>query len=282
VVSDDNLLAFYGTGSFERDRLSAGRGKLEFVRIQELLRRFLPGPPLRVLDVGGGPGNHANWLTEDGYDVKLIDVTPEMVQQARQQAGEPPGFEATVGDARDLAEPDESADAVLLLGPLYHLPAPDDRMKALAEAHRVLRPGGFLAAAAISRYTFLLDLLRARQAEQATLTELTDVLADGQLLKSETFTTAYFHQPHELRDELLAAGLTEVQVLAIEGPGWVHFKTAGRREGTPGTPDDPDLLAQAVAVARLVETEPSLLGASAHILGLASRPDDNSAGPLPP
>ena len=80
----------------------------------------------------------------------------EMVQQARQQAGEPPGFEATVGDARDLAEPDESADAVLLLGPLYHLPARDDRMKALAEAHRVLRPGGFLAAAAISRYTFLL------------------------------------------------------------------------------------------------------------------------------
>jgi SAM-dependent methyltransferase len=123
--------------------------------------------PGGVLDVGGGPGNYATWLAEDGYEVKLIDATPELVEQAR--AGEPPAFEAAVGDARDLAEPDESADAVLLLGPLYHLPARDNRMKALAEAHRVLRPGGLLAAAAISRYTIVIDLLRARQAEQGTL-----------------------------------------------------------------------------------------------------------------
>jgi SAM-dependent methyltransferase len=160
---------------------------------------------------------------------------------------------------------------VLLLGPLYHLPARDDRMKALAEAHRVLRPGGLLAAAAISCYTLLLGLLRARKAEEGTLIALADVLANGRLLKSETFTTAYFHQPQELRGELLAAGLTEVEVLAVEGPRWVHFETAGPREGAAGTPDDPDLLAQAVAVARLVETEPSLLGSSAHIPGLASR-----------
>lgn len=105
------------------------------------------------------------------------------------------GVRGRRGDARDLAEPDESADAVLLLGSLYHLPARDNRMKALAEAYRVLRPGGLLPAAAISRYTIVLDLLRARHAEQGTLIELADVLADGQLLKSETFTTAYFHQP---------------------------------------------------------------------------------------
>ena len=67
VVTDDNLLAFYGSGTFERDRLSAGRGKLELIRTKELLRRFLPDPPGRVLDVGGGPGNYATWLAEDGY-----------------------------------------------------------------------------------------------------------------------------------------------------------------------------------------------------------------------
>jgi 2-polyprenyl-3-methyl-5-hydroxy-6-metoxy-1,4-benzoquinol methylase len=197
---------------------------------------------VRVLDVGGGPGNHANWLAEDGYEVKLIDMTPKLVQQARHRAGEPPASATTAGDARDLAEADESADAVLLLGPLYHLPARDDRMKALAEAHRVLRPGGLLAAAAISCYTLLLGLLRARKAEEGTLIALADVLANGRLLKSETFTTAYFHQPQELRGELLAAGLTEVEVLAVEGPRWVHFETAGPREGAAGTPDDPDRL----------------------------------------
>jgi 2-polyprenyl-3-methyl-5-hydroxy-6-metoxy-1,4-benzoquinol methylase len=82
---------------FERDRLSAGRGKLELARTQELLRRFLPDPLVRVLDVGGGPGNHVNWLAEDGYEVKLIDMTPKLVQQARHRAGEPPAFETHRG-----------------------------------------------------------------------------------------------------------------------------------------------------------------------------------------
>lgn len=271
--SEDKLRAFYGTGTFERDRLSAGRGRLEFLRTQELLRRFLPSPPARVLDVGGGPGSHAGWLADDGYEVKLIDLTPELVQQARQRAGEPPGFEAVVGDARDLDEPDGSADAVLLLGPLYHLPDRADRMAALAEARRVLRPNGVIAVAAISRYTVLLDLLRAREASGAVLDALAaGPFQDGRLLESGIFTTAFFHRPQGLSDELAASGLTDVQVFGIEGPGWLLFDPPPGREGAAGTSDDPELLAQAVVVARLVEAEPSLLGASSHLLGLATRP----------
>ena len=100
-----------------------------------------------VLDVGGGPGGHACWLAARGYRVHLIDVTPLHVELARQASARQPGAPlagAEVGDARALPWPDGAADAVVLFGPLYHLTERADRLKALREAHRVLRPGGEL------------------------------------------------------------------------------------------------------------------------------------------
>src|SRR5665213_1336718 len=92
-------------------------GRLEFVRTQELLRRVLPAPAARVLDVGGATGIHAIWLAEDGYDVELVDPVDHHVAAAREIGT----FRAREGDARSLIEADDSVDAVLLLGPLYHL-----------------------------------------------------------------------------------------------------------------------------------------------------------------
>jgi ubiquinone/menaquinone biosynthesis C-methylase UbiE len=97
-----------------------------------------------VLDVGGGPGTYAAPLARHGYRVHVVDPVPLHIDQARQAAGAGPaaGFTAALGDARDLAGPGESQDAVLLFGPLYHLTAPADRQQALAEARRVLAPEG--------------------------------------------------------------------------------------------------------------------------------------------
>src|SRR5206468_8904059 len=114
----------------------------------ELLDRLLPRPPARLLDVGGGPGTHAAPLARRGYRVHLVDPVPLHVGQARQAAGADPaaGFTAALGDARALPTPDESQDAVMLFGPLYHLTEAAHRQQALGEAWRVLRPGGRLLA----------------------------------------------------------------------------------------------------------------------------------------
>ncbi|MGH9209081.1 MAG: class I SAM-dependent methyltransferase [Acidimicrobiales bacterium] len=88
-----------------------------------------------MLDIGGGTGVYARWLLDQGYDVTLIDPVELHITQATQT-----GVPATVGDARHLDHPDESIDVALLLGPLYHLTEPEDRLAALAEARRVLRP----------------------------------------------------------------------------------------------------------------------------------------------
>jgi len=105
---------------YERDRLLGGTSRIEFARTQLLLRRYLPAPPARVVDVGGGAGAYAAWLARDGYEVRLLDAVPLHVAQAREAAARQPdhGFSAEVGDARSLPFPHEWADAVLLLGPV--------------------------------------------------------------------------------------------------------------------------------------------------------------------
>ncbi len=106
-----------------QERLTSGGLTLEFLRTQILLRRYLPAPPAQVLDVGGGSGVYASWLAGLGYQVHLVDPVP----LHREQAARLGGFAVSAGDARDLAQADASADAVLLLGPLYHLTSRADR-----------------------------------------------------------------------------------------------------------------------------------------------------------
>ncbi len=117
----------------EAERLRRGAGRLEFVRTQEIIRRHLAAAPLDILDVGGGAGAHAAWLADDGYAVHVVDPMPSHVEQAKRLGGPRRRITAEVGDARALRAKDQSADAVLLLGPLYHLTEQTDRIRALRE-----------------------------------------------------------------------------------------------------------------------------------------------------
>jgi ubiquinone/menaquinone biosynthesis C-methylase UbiE len=266
-----DLASFYSEGTYERDRLGRGRGRLEFARMRELLARFLPAPPARILDVGGGPGIYAGWLAREGYDVALVDLVPTLVEQARAHSAEQPAspFASRTGDARKLDFSTASADAVVELGPLYHLPEATDRRQALAEAYRVLRPGAPLLVGAISRYTVLFDAMRMGTLDETAIKRMqAGTLASGRLDSSGTFAAAYLHRPDELAKEIAGAGFRDVQVLGVEGPGWMLFQTAGR-EGSPETPIGDDVVLEgAIWCARATEGEPSLLEASAHLLGI--------------
>ena len=110
-MPDQRLIDFYSSQCDEAGRLLHPEGRLEFVRVQQLVRTLLPGPPARVLDVGGGTGVHAAWLAQDGHDVTLIDLVPDHVRQARALAESlPHAFAVKVGDARATGESDASAD----------------------------------------------------------------------------------------------------------------------------------------------------------------------------
>src|SRR5438034_6131303 len=124
----EEIINHYASG-YEADRLNSQSGQLECERTHELLKRFLPPVPATILDVGGGPGAHACWLAKQGYEVHLIDITPlhvEMAIAASARQPEAPLASVTVGDARSLLRNERTVDAVLLLGPLYHLTARAD------------------------------------------------------------------------------------------------------------------------------------------------------------
>ncbi|MFC0506079.1 class I SAM-dependent methyltransferase [Micromonospora costi] len=260
------IMDFYRQGG-ERDRLAAGQGRLEFLRTWDVLTRVLPPPPAAVVDVGGATGVYAGPLARAGYAVHVVDPVPEHVAEAAAL----PGVTAARGDARALPAADHSVDAVLLFGPLYHLPERADRVAVWREAGRVVRPGGVVVGATISRFASLFDGFVKDYFSDPRFRPLVErALVDGlhHNLDAERtwFTTAYFHHPDELVGEPAEAGLDVRRRVAVEGPLWMaeHRLTEllASREGT-------DLVLE---LSRRVEEEPSLLGASSHVLTVATAP----------
>ncbi|MEU3731208.1 class I SAM-dependent methyltransferase [Streptomyces sp. NPDC033538] len=260
------IVRFYSEAVDEADRLSStADGHLEMVRTQELLRRHLPSAPARVLDVGGGPGTHARWLVEDGYAVHLVDPIPRHVEQARST-----GATVELGDARHLTADAGSYDVVLMLGPMYHLPERADRDRALAEARRVLKPGGLLAVAGINRYASLFEhAAYAHLHEEPMRESIGAILATRIHDGKKAFTTAYFHSGEQLRDEVAAAGFVGAAVFGIEGPAWSLLAAAERNTGQSFR--ESPLFESVLTAARMAEPYPELLAASSHLLAVGRR-----------
>jgi ubiquinone/menaquinone biosynthesis C-methylase UbiE len=255
----------------EQDRLRFGIGQLEFARTCDIIQRFGPSPPAVVLDIGGGAGIYALWLASLEYEVHLIDPVPKHCQQAEVASAQSshPLFCIKLGDARNLQVPDASADIVLLLGPLYHLIDKKDRIQSLREAARVLRHGGLVFAAAISRFASAIDGLFSGYITDPDFREIVyQDLRTGQhrnpVGHPDYFTTAYFHHPMELQDEMMQAGLVHECTLAVEGVGCMLSDFSSRWEMA-------DYRQKLLGVLRKLEEEPTLLGASSHILAIGRR-----------
>jgi ubiquinone/menaquinone biosynthesis C-methylase UbiE len=266
---DTAIRAYYDERD-EENRLTRGASQLEAERTRQIIGRHLISPPATVLDIGGGAGAYALWLSGLGYDVHLVDPVERLVDEAlrRSTCAERSLASCRVGDARALPFQDESADAVLLLGPLYHLTAQEDRLLALAEARRVLRTGAVLIAAAITRWASALDALakdyfaipgRAAIVEQA--------LKDGQHRNVDGaggFTTAFFHRPDELKVEVRESGLSLDVLYAVEGPA-AYYPDFDERWADERKRRD------LLRIAEAMETEECLLGASPHLLLVARK-----------
>lgn len=262
------IAEFYEAGK-EAGRLFQGLGRIEFARMQELMLRYLPPSPAVLVDVGGGPGTYACWLATKGYAVHLSDPVPLHVQQAREASeGQPscPIVSAKVGDARELAMPDGSADAVLLHGPLYHLTEKSDRLLALAEARRVLRSDGVLFAVAITSYaSTVVGVVKGWVWEPAYMGMIREEISNGQHrcpANWKLFTTSFFHHPDLLKSEIEEARFRHEVTLGIQGPGWMApeleaaWKDDARRQAI-------------LQVARLMEHEPVH---SPHMVAVARKP----------
>jgi len=264
--SEDAELRAYYAQRTEWDRLGDPKGVIEFERTKEILQRRLPAAPAVIADIGGGPGRYALWLAELGYTVEHRDLMGLHVEQLQRSSGSM--VHAEVGDARDLNLPDASVDAVVLLGPLYHLRERAHRVQALREACRIVRPGGPVFGAVISRWAPRLDGVVAERLYEScpeVLALLPDVELTGNLppVVPDGFS-GYTHRPAELIEEIAEAGLALEDLVGVEGMPLAASDTQARL-------NDPAAWQVVLDTARAIEHVPELLGLSPHLLATTRR-----------
>jgi SAM-dependent methyltransferase len=226
----------------------------------EVIGRTLPATPAVIGDIGGGPGRYTDWLVEQGYRVVHRDLVAHHVDQVRGRHGD--AVDAAVGDARSLDLDDGSLDAVLLLGPLYHLEERDDRLRALSDARRVLRSGGPVYVAGISRWAARLHgmLVERVHIKYPVIADMVDEMErTGQMRPiHETSFNGFAHTPQQLRDELVAAGFAVESMVSLEG---ISFALGDLDERLADV-DERRLLLDTL---RATEENPDLLGVGPYL-----------------
>jgi ubiquinone/menaquinone biosynthesis C-methylase UbiE len=209
---------FYDSGA-QREWERLDRHRIEFAVTKRAMADYLPRPPARLLDCGGGPGRYAIALAQQGYRVTLLDISAASLNLARLKASEAEiQLEDFIhGTALDLSRfPNGWFDAVLVMGPLYHLTRQEDRLAVTQEASRVLRLEGILMTAWITRYAPFRDAAATYPADiEPDLERWEQMRKDG--VNFGGWTDAYFAMPDEVIPLMESCGLTTLALLGVGG-----------------------------------------------------------------
>ena len=268
---DRDSIKKYYNGGIEKNRLDLDIFRLEGIRTKEIIERFLTKQGLNILDVGGGAGFYSFWLARLGHHVSLVDLTPRNIELAGEYAKQHQLSLLTceTGDATNLNFKDDQFDIVLLLGPLYHLTEEQERIKALSEARRVLKPGGILLAAIISRYASLIDGLKRNlitddHFEKILIHDLQTGIHLNETGNPEYFTSSFFHTPVQITNEIIKSGLEFEKLVAIESVGWIVDDLNERWQ-------DERYRNKIQRIINIVEANEDLISMSPHIMAIARK-----------
>lgn len=261
----NEVYEFYNNGA-EIDRLEHGLGIVEFYRSKEIISQYI-NEKSTIYDIGGGIGKYSEWLAEQGHDVTLIELAPTAVDYAKKNMKTP--YTAEVGDAREINNPNESTDVVLLMGPLYHLQNKTDRDKALNEVYRVLKKGGLLIAAGISKFSSTTWVLSVYGKgcdfidDDVYMNMLKHELLTGEHNRPKEYpliiANAYFHTIDELRNEVKNNRFEVVNYHAVEGCVWITPKLDEKWQDTNSRN-------RLLEIIHATEHEKTLMGLCPHFL----------------
>jgi len=269
-MSQELVRNYYAAfGENEWQRLTWPEGVIEFAITTHALQKHLPRSG-RILDIGGGPGRYSIWLAQRGYQVVLADLSPNLLEIARAriaEAGVQSQIEEVVTcEACDLARfADQSFDALLCLGPFYHLVEPADRQKAAHELVRVLRPSGIALIAFMPIYSFLRRTL-ALKGERQHLSQpefVSRLMTEGVFLNDvpDRFNAGYGVRPQEAARFLEQHGLATLELLADTG-----FAASNAQDLVELAESDPKAYEAVMQIIIETARDPSLLGAGIHLL----------------
>lgn len=268
----DEIYDFYNNGA-EIGRLERGLGIVEFHRTKEILSRYIYGGKV-IYDIGGGIGMYAAWLAKKGNEVHLIELAENAVEYAKANMMQDCRFIAETGNALRVNRSDESADVVLLMGPLYHLRDREERLQSLRESLRVLKKGGLLVAAGISKFSSMTWGL-------SVYGEKNDFIDDPvffDMIKGEMITgnhirpkeypkfiaESYFTTSEEMKAEVAEVSFTVEKAIAVEGCIWFTPHLTEKWE-------DEASRERLLDIVRITESEPEMMGMSPHFLVVARK-----------
>jgi len=242
---------------------------VEFAVTCHFLEKHLV-PESRILDIGGGPGCYAIWLAQRKHRVVLADLSPKLLEIAREKIGETGVSEyieeIVEADVCNLSRWSRDAfDAVVCLGPYYHLPNLDDRQWAAKEIARVLRPGGLLFAAMMPRFGFLRRTL-AMPDERRHLrdSEFVDRVLNNGVFENDIpgrFTSGYRFTPEEVEEFFAGHGFSKIGLYAAQG-----ITIGIQRSMHELAENDPGTYKAALELVVRTADDPSKLGIAAHLL----------------
>ena len=265
--------ASFGEREWERLR-NPDDGFMEYAITRKMLSKYLK-PKSRILDIGGGPGRYAMWLAHHHHHVVLADLSPELLAVARvklSEAGETANVEEIVqADACDLSRwPDNSFDAVLSMGPLYHLIDANDRIKALSELLRVLRSDGVAFVALMPRYAFLRRTLAMPDERRHLLQPefVANILEKGEFINDipGRFTNGYGVRPAEVSPFFEKHGFKTLTLMAAEGIAGNLQRILSELEQ-----NDPATYQTALDVILSTANDPAILGMASHLLYIGKK-----------
>lgn len=278
---DTTVLAGYNAG-IERNRLRTGIGLIEFERTKEILIEKLPTPPAVIYDIGGAYGEYSWWLSSLGYEVHLFDLSETNIKMSEELAIEYPGVtlkSALVGDARSIPRPDKSADAILLMGPLYSITEYEERILAIKESCRLLKDDGLLFSAALTPYSVLVPRLAIYHEDDTELDDpavisiIERALADGCYINPERkiangLGSSHLHTAKALREELSCGGFVTPTVHGVMGGAWLAPNLNELLENE----ETKKVLMKTV---RMLDTHEEIIGLSGHLLAVSRKKANN-------
>ena len=263
MIDDVSDIALYYDSDPAREGLRLERHQLEYDLTWRYLDRYLP-PQGTILEIGAATGRYTRELAIRGYAVTAVDLSAVQLEECRKilaADGLERQVSLVVADGRDLgAVTEREFDAVLLMGPLYHLVEESDRNAALKEAFDRLRPGGILFSAFISRYGILCDLIKDRPGWIEDQAVVRSVLASGSRPENAPRGgfRGYFAPVGEIAPFHEALGFETIMLAGVEPTIAADDASYNQLEGP--------LRKMWLDLFEEISTERSIMGASRHLL----------------
>lgn len=241
--------------------------RTEFAVTLNALNEFLPKSPCKILDIGGGPGRYSIALAKRGYEVTLLDLSSTSLLLAKEKANEEKVvLEGYIHqNALNLNNiRDESFDAVLLMGPLYHLTEAEERSQVVFEAKRILKVDGTVFASFITLFAPFRDSARGYPEWFVENQEYAfKVLETGVHEQVAKFVRSYLAHPEEITPFMETLGFETILMIGCEGVVAGHEEEINKLEG--------DGWEAWVRFNYRVGKEPSMYGASDHLLYIGKK-----------